>query len=58
MPHGTIPNKNVGIVWDFKRESAITFCSKLHFVWMKDSLLAYDYRELHKKMELKIVKIY
>jgi hypothetical protein len=32
------------------------FSSQLRLVWMKASLVAYDFRELQNKLELKIVK--
>jgi hypothetical protein len=38
---------------DFERKSAMSFGSQLCFVWMKAFLVAYDFRELYKKSELK-----
>jgi hypothetical protein len=49
MPHGTTPNYNGGVIWDFSRKSAITICSQLYFVWTKASLVAYDYKEYDTK---------
>jgi hypothetical protein len=40
-----------------RKKSAITFSSQLQFVWMKASLVIYDFRELHKKSVLKILNM-
>jgi hypothetical protein len=40
----------------FLLKSVITFGSQLRFVRLKASLVAYDFRELHKKSKLKIIK--
>jgi hypothetical protein len=56
MPHGIPPNLKGGVDWVFKKKSTINFCSQLHFVQMKASLIAYYFRELSKKSEIKIEK--
>ena len=53
MPHGTTPNQNVGMDWVLKRKNAITFCSQVHFVWIKASFVDYNSKELYKKLDLK-----
>jgi hypothetical protein len=40
-----------------REKSAITFYSQLRFVTMKSSLVAYDFKELNKKSELKIINM-
>jgi hypothetical protein len=40
----------------FLEKSAITSGSQLQFLWMKASLVAYDFREKHINLGLKIVK--
>jgi hypothetical protein len=40
----------------FLEKSAITFSSQLLLVLMKAFLVAYDFRELHNKSKLKIIR--
>jgi hypothetical protein len=49
-------NWNIHANWVFNQKMAITSCSQLYLVWMKASLVACDFRESHKNLELKVVE--
>jgi hypothetical protein len=41
----------------FRKKSTITFCSQLCFVRVKAFLVAYDFEELYRRLELQVIKI-